>query len=41
MYRPRRAGHAIRSERNAKERLTLVSDLAAFALLAAFFISHL
>ncbi len=31
------AGHAIRGERNAKEQLALVTDLAAFALLAAYF----
>jgi len=35
------AGHAMRGERNAKEQLALVSDLAAFALLAAFFVSRL
>jgi hypothetical protein len=35
------AGHAMRGERNAKEQLALVTDLAAFALLAAFFISRL
>lgn len=31
------AGHAMRGERNAKEQLALITDVAAFALLAAYF----